>query len=171
MRWQAALLVICKDGVRTAAEEESAQVIRELVEEELGGDLREERIVPDERIEIQAALIEITDYFRPHLVLTIGGSGVGPRDHAPEATMLVVDRTVPGMAEAMRLTAMRRMPEAMLHRGVCGIRGGTLIVNLPGDPHGVHEHFSAILGTLPAALAALSGAASPAAEEAGGDDG
>ncbi|OUM99185.1 MAG: molybdenum cofactor biosynthesis protein [Paenibacillaceae bacterium ZCTH02-B3] len=170
MRWQVALLVTCKGGVRTAAEEESAQVIRELVEEELGGVLREERVVPDERIEIQAALIEIADYYRPHLVLTIGGSGVGPRDHVPEATMLVVDRIVPGMAEAMRRTAMRRMPEAMLHRGVCGIRGGTLIINLPGDPHGVHEHFSAILGTLPAALAAVS-AAAPAVEEAEGGDG
>ncbi|HEY8528087.1 MAG TPA: MogA/MoaB family molybdenum cofactor biosynthesis protein [Paenibacillaceae bacterium] len=170
MRWQVALLVTCKGGVRTPADEESAQVIRELVEEELGGVLTEERVVPDERIEIQAALIEITDYFRPHLVLTIGGSGIGPRDQVPEATMLVVDRTVPGMAEAMRQAAMRRMPEAMLHRGVCGIRGGTLIVNLPGDPRGVHEHFSAILGTLPAALAAVSEAAVPAAEEAGGGE-
>ena len=171
MRWQVALLVTCRGGVRTAAEEESAQVIRELVEEELRGVLTEERVVPDERKEIQAALIEMTDYYRPHLVLTVGGSGVGPRDHVPDATMLVVDRTVPGMAEAMRRKAMRRMPEAMLHRGVCGIRGGTLIVNLPGDPHGVHEHFSAILGTLPEALAAVSGAAAPAAEETEGGNG
>jgi len=170
MRWQVALLVTCKGGVRTADAEESAQVIRELVEEELGGVLTEERVVPDERVEIQAALIEITDYFRPHLVLTIGGAGLGPRDHAPEATMLVVDRAVPGMAEAMRQAAMRRMPEAMLHRGVCGVRGGTLIVNLPGDPRGVHEHFSAILGTLPAALSALSEAATSSAAEGGGED-
>lgn len=159
MRWRVALLTTCSNGMRGADEEASAQVIRELVEEELGGVVIEERIVPDDHAEIRAALIELTDYFRPHLVLTTGGTGLGPRDVTPEATLMVTERSVPGMAEAMRIAAMQRLPRAMLFRGVCGIRGRTLIVNLPGDPKGVHEHLRVILGTLPAALAETSGVA------------
>ncbi|MFC4812811.1 MogA/MoaB family molybdenum cofactor biosynthesis protein [Paenibacillus sp. GCM10023250] len=157
MRWKVALLTASDKGSRGEREDTSAQVIRELVEEELSGEIVDYRIVPDEQDEIMAALIEMTDYFQADLVITTGGTGLAPRDWTPEATLKVVDRIVPGLAEAMRLGAMQRTRRAMLSRGVCGIRGRSLIINLPGSPKGVHENLMAIMDQLPHALNILSG--------------
>jgi molybdenum cofactor synthesis domain-containing protein len=157
MRWKVAILTASDKGSRGEREDTSAQVIRELVEEELGGEIVDYRIVPDEQDEIMAALIEMTDYYKADLVLTTGGTGLGPRDVTPEATLKVADRLVPGMAEAMRMAAMQRTPRAMLSRGVCCIRGTSLIVNLPGSPKGVHENLMAVMDELPHALGVLSG--------------
>ena len=115
-------------------EDTSAQVIRELVEEELSGEIIEYRIVPDEPDEIIAALIELTDYYQVDLVLTTGGTELAVRDVTPEATKRVIEREVPGIAEAMRATVMQKNRSAMLFRGVCGVRGRTLIVNLRVRP-------------------------------------
>ncbi|NBD24425.1 MogA/MoaB family molybdenum cofactor biosynthesis protein [Paenibacillus glycinis] len=157
MRWKVALLTASDKGSRGEREDTSAQVIRELVEEELSGEIVDYRIVPDEQDEIMAALIEMTDYFQADLVITTGGTGLAPRDLTPEATLKVIDRIVPGLAEAMRLGAMQRTRRAMLSRGVCGIRGRSLIINLPGSPKGVHENLMAIMDQLPHALNILSG--------------
>ncbi|TYP68676.1 MogA/MoaB family molybdenum cofactor biosynthesis protein [Paenibacillus methanolicus] len=157
MRWKVALLTASDKGSRGEREDTSAQVIRELVEEELGGDIVDYRIVPDEQDEIMAALIEMADYYRADLVITTGGTGLSPRDWTPEATLKVIDREVPGLAEAMRMGAMQRTRQAMLSRGVCGIRGRSLIINLPGSPKGVHENLMAIMDQLPHALSILSG--------------
>jgi molybdenum cofactor synthesis domain-containing protein len=135
----------------------SAQVIRELVEEELLGAVVDYRVVPAETDEVMAALIEMADYFAADLIVTIGATGVAPRDIAPEATRQVVDKDVPGIAEAIRAYRMSRSPDALWQRGVAGIRGRTLIVNLPGDPKGVHDGMTAILPQLPAGLAMISG--------------
>ncbi|MBM7565173.1 MogA/MoaB family molybdenum cofactor biosynthesis protein [Paenibacillus sacheonensis] len=157
MQWKVALLTASDKGSRGEREDTSAQVIRELVEEELQGEIVDYRIVPDEQDEIMAALIEMTDYFQADLVITTGGTGLAPRDLTPEATLKVIDREVPGLAEAMRLGAMQRTRRAMLSRGVCGIRGRSLIINLPGSPKGVHENLMAIMDQLPHALGILSG--------------
>jgi molybdopterin adenylyltransferase len=157
MRWKVALLTASDKGSRGEREDTSAQVIRELVEEELNGEIVDYRIVPDEQDEITAALIEMTDYFQADLVITTGGTGLAPRDLTPEATLRVIDRQVPGLAEAMRLGAMQRTRRAMLSRGICGIRGRSLIINLPGSPKGVHENLMAIMDQLPHALNILSG--------------
>ncbi|GIP39980.1 molybdenum cofactor biosynthesis protein [Paenibacillus sp. J31TS4] len=157
MGWKVAILTASDKGSRGEREDTSAQVIRELVEEEIHGEIIEYRIVPDEMKEIMASLIEMTDYYRADLIFTTGGTGLAPRDVTPEATMQVIDRVVPGLAEAMRMTAMQKTPQAMLSRGVCGIRGTTLIINLPGSPKGVHENLAAIMDQLPHALQVLSG--------------
>jgi molybdenum cofactor synthesis domain-containing protein len=159
VRWKVAILTASDQGSRGEREDTSAQVIRELVEEEIEGEIVDYRIVPDEMDEIMASLIEMCDYYRADLVFTTGGIGLGPRDVTPEATLKVIDREAPGIAEAMRITAMMKNRRAMLTRGVCGIRGKTLIVNLPGSPKGVHENLAAVMDQLPHALAALKGRA------------
>ncbi len=155
--WKVAILTASDKGSRGEREDTSAQVIRELVEEELGGEIVDYRIVPDEQDEIMAAIIEMTEYYQADLVLTTGGTGLAARDITPEATLKVVDRLVPGLAEAMRMGALQKTRRAMLSRGVCGIRGQTLIINLPGSPKGVHEGLMAIMDQLPHALEIVSG--------------
>jgi molybdopterin adenylyltransferase len=157
MRWKVAILTASDRGFRGEREDTSAQVIRELVEEEIQGEIIEYRVVPDEMDEIMASLIEMTDYYRADLILTTGGTGLAQRDVTPEATLNVVDRVAPGFAEAMRMASMQKTPRAMLSRAVSGIRGKTLIINLPGSPKGVHENLMAIIDQLPHALGILTG--------------
>ncbi|WP_256759023.1 molybdenum cofactor biosynthesis protein B [Cohnella sp. WQ 127256] len=157
MRWKVALLTASDKGSRGEREDTSAQVIRELIEEELHGDIVDYRIVPDDQDEIRAALIEMADYFQADLVLTTGGVGLAYRDVTPEATLMIAERIVPGIPEAMRATVTQRSREGILFRGICAIRGRTLILNLPGDPKGVHDHLMAIMDILPEALDQVKG--------------
>jgi molybdopterin adenylyltransferase len=92
-----------------------------------------------------------------NLILTTGGTGLAPRDNTPEATRAVIEKEVPGMAEAMRVGSLQNTPTAMLSRGVCGTRGNTLIINLPGSPNAVRECFAIIRPTLQHAVNLLAG--------------
>lgn len=157
MRWKVALLTASDKGSRGEREDTSAQVVRELVEEELHGDIVDYRIVPDDQDEIRAALIEMADYYHADLVLTTGGTELAIRDVTPEATLMVAERIVPGIPEAMRAAMMARSRKGMLFRGICAVRGRTLILNLPGDPKGVHEHLMAVMDMLPEALDQVKG--------------
>ncbi len=113
--------------------------------------------VPDEQAEIRGILTSWADHNAADLVLTTGGTGVSPRDVTPEATLGVVDRLVPGMAEAMRAASMSKTPHAMISRAVVGIRGRTLIVNLPGSPKGAKENLETLLPALDHAIAKIQG--------------
>ena len=157
MRWKVGILTASDKGARGEREDTSAQVIRELVEEELQGEVIDYRVVPDEMDEIMAALIEMSDYYQADLIITTGGTGLGPRDVTPEATKKVIDREVPGFAEAMRFYTMQKTKRAILSRGVSGIRGKTLIINLPGSPKGVFENLQSVIDQIPHALMVLSG--------------
>jgi len=113
--------------------------------------------VPDEPGQIVAALLRYADELGLALVLTTGGTGLSPRDNTPEATAQVIERPVPGMAEAMRAEGLKHTPHAMLSRGLAGARGATLIINLPGSPRGALESLEAVLPALPHALEKLGG--------------
>ena len=129
------------------------------VRETLGADftLAHERIMPDDPAALQAELIELADRRRIPLVLTSGGTGLGPRDRTPQATSAVLDYEVPGIGEAMRAASSAFVKTAMLSRAVAGVRGTTLIVNLPGSPKAVRETLGVLLGALPHALDLLAG--------------
>jgi molybdopterin adenylyltransferase len=92
-----------------------------------------------------------------NLILTTGGTGFSPRDNTPEATLKIIEREAPGLAEAMRMETLKQTPMAMISRGVCGIRTGTLIINLPGSPKAVRESFAVIAPVLKHAIALLGG--------------
>jgi len=113
------------------------------------------RIVPDEQSEIQKAIVELSGKAR--LVATTGGTGIAPRDVTPEATRAVCDRLVEGIPERMRAEGVKKTPRAVLSRGVCGIRGKTLILNLPGSPKGAVESLSAVMDLLPHMLDLIAG--------------
>ena len=112
-------------------------------------------VVPDETAQISTALCDAAQ--QAALVVTTGGTGIGPRDVTPEATRAVCDRIVDGIAERMRSLGSQNTPLAALSRGVCGTRGRTLILNLPGSPRGAVQSLDAVLDLLPHALALLAG--------------
>lgn len=120
-------------------------------------------VVPDELEALSREMIDMADNLEVDLILTTGGTGLGPRDVTPEATLAVVDRQVPGIAEAMRAKSLEKTNRAMLSRAVAGTRGRTLIINLPGSPKGVQECLEVVLPALEHGLAILKGEASECA--------
>lgn len=131
-------------------------LIRRLMEA-AGYTVGEAVVIPDEAQQIEATLIAFADRHALPLVLTTGGTGLGPRDVTPEATRRVIQREVPGVPEAMRAVTAAQNPLAWLSRGIAGLRGRTLIVNLPGSPRAVEECLRALLPLVPHALSMIAG--------------
>ena len=149
-----AAVVTVSDGVAAGErDDESGRLLVELLEAERYD--VEHRVVPDERPQISAAIRELSRTAR--LILTTGGTGVSPRDITPEATKSVLDRPVPGIAEAIRADAISKTPHGLLGRGVAGVRGQTLVVNLPGSPGGCRDGFALLKPALEHALRLIAG--------------
>jgi molybdenum cofactor synthesis domain-containing protein len=125
--------------------------------EKLGARVAATEIISDDIDLISSKLREYADRGDINLVLTTGGTGFAPRDNTPEATRSIIEKEAPGLAELMRLKSLDQTPLAPLSRSVCGIRGTTLIINLPGSPRGAVENFTAIRSALPHGIALLSG--------------
>jgi molybdenum cofactor synthesis domain-containing protein len=155
--WRVGILTVSDRGYLGEYRDVSGPVIRELITKQLAASVELEAIVPDEREIIAGTLLVWADEVGLDLVLSTGGTGFAPRDVTPEATADVIDRAAPGLAEAMRAASLAITPHAMLSRAVAGIRGHTLIVNLPGSPKAARENLETILPALPHALELLHG--------------
>ena len=141
-------------GARGLREDTSVHLIKETLQA-AGFDVRRYEIVSDEHQIIEEKLRRWADEDGLDLIVTTGGTGLTSRDVTPEATLAVVQRQVPGMAEAMRIKTLKNTPMAMISRSVVGIRGRTLIINLPGSPKGVKECLAVVLPVIPHALEML----------------
>lgn len=150
------VLTISDSGAKGERADTSGENIRSLVAQLPDAVISAGAIIPDERDQIAATLREWSDEKRLNLVLTTGGTGLAPRDVTPEATLAVIDRAAPGIAEAMRAMSVQHTPYGMLSRGVAGTRGSTLIINLPGSPKAVKECLEYILPVLPHAINLLA---------------
>ncbi len=157
-----AVLTMSDKGSRGEREDESGPMLQELLREE-GYQLRAYRIVPDQIEAIAATLMEWVDQDGIDLILTTGGTGVSPTDLTPEAMRRVLDKEIPGMAEAMRAASLLKTPHAVLSRGLAGIRGTSLIINLPGSKRAAMENITVLLPALPHALDKIKGSSSDCA--------
>jgi len=153
-----AVLTISDRAAAGDYEDLGGPAVADYVNDQLAGRVVATAVVPDEQDAISARLRSWADSREIDLILTTGGTGVAPRDITPEATRDIIERDVPGLAEAMRAASCQITPYAMLSRGIAGIRGRTLIINLPGNPKAIGENLDVITLVLPHAVALLQDA-------------
>lgn len=153
MKYRVSIITVSDKGSKGEREDLSGKVIAEMLSS--WAELVSYRIVPDEKEIIKMAINEELE--KADLILTNGGTGLHPRDVTPDATLEIIDKQIPGIAEAMRLEGLKKTKTAMLSRAVAGIKGRTLIINLPGSPKAVRESLEAIMDALPHAIDKIKG--------------
>ena len=154
--FSAGIITVSDKGSRGEREDLSGPAIEELLTP-LPAEVKFYTVIPDDTGAIATTLRECTDDRALDLIVTTGGTGVGPRDVTPEATREVIEKEIPGMAEVMRFEGLKKTPHAMISRAVVGTRGQSLIVNLPGSPKAVKENLSALLPALSHAIDKIKG--------------
>ncbi len=154
-----AVITASDRSARGERDDLSGKVIQEMIESQ-GWRVMYYGVVPDEKDRLKQEMIRLADREAASLILTTGGTGLAPRDFTPEATLEVIDKTVPGISEAMRQESLKKTPHAMLSRAVCGMRGKTLIVNLPGSPKAVRECLEIVIPVIPHAVELMQGSVS-----------
>lgn len=155
-RFKAAVITVSDHGAAGLREDKSGEAAKRILAEN-GYDLAVYRVMPDEEDELAEALAALCDQGAADLIITTGGTGFSPRDRTPEATLKVIERQAGGIVQAMLFNSLKITPRAMLSRAVAGLRGGTLIVNLPGSPKAVEENLSWIIASLGHGLEVLKG--------------
>jgi len=153
---KAVAITVSDRCARGEQEDVSGRALVELLSE-AGSDIVAHEVLADDLEPLAERLRHLAERSDVNLIVTTGGTGFGPRDNTPEATLRVIEREAPGLAEAMRAESLKHTPMAMISRGVCGIRAGTLIINLPGSPKAVRESFAVIQPVLNHAIALLAG--------------
>lgn len=153
---QAVIITVSDACSRGEREDTSGAALVELLGE-IHAEIVAREILSDDLEPLSGRLRTYSDRNDVNLIMTTGGTGFSPRDNTPEATLRIIERSAPGLAEAMRIETLPSTRMAMLSRGVCGIRSGTLIVNLPGSPKGVRESFAVIKPVLSHAIGLLIG--------------
>lgn len=157
-----AILTISDKGARGERVDGTGPAIKNVLEGS-GYNISYYKIVPDEMQDIEKELTYMCDELKVDLILTNGGTGFSARDITPEATRNIIEKYVPGIGEAMRMKSLEITPKAMLSRGISGIRGQTLIINLPGSPKGAVENLQFVLPAIPHGISILKGEASECA--------
>ncbi len=152
----AAVVTVSDKGYAGEREDVSGPLLADLLHK-MGVEVVSQAIVPDEQFDIKRVLTALSDEMQVDLIVTTGGTGLTPRDITPEATGAIIERKVPGLAEVLRFDGYRKTPFAVLSRGVAGTRGGTLIINLPGNPKAVREGMETLAPILPHAIKMLRG--------------
>lgn len=150
------ILTISDKGFKGERDDRSGQVIKDCLSV-LNSHVAKYEIIPDKEAMIKSKLTDWADEGNLDIILTTGGTGLGPRDVTPEATLSVVDKIVPGIGEAMRAETFKVTPTAILSRAVAGVRGRCLILNLPGSPKAVRECLDAVLPVIPHAIEIIKG--------------
>jgi molybdopterin adenylyltransferase len=152
----AGILTLSDKGAKGEREDLSGPALRKWLDQR-GVQTSIYEMIPDEEKLISAKLMEWADTANLDIILTTGGTGVSPRDVTPDATLTVLDRVIPGFGELMRMRSLAKTPTAALSRAVAGIRGRTLIINLPGSPRGAVENIEAVWDAVPHAVAKIQG--------------
>ena len=152
-----AVVITASDACARGEREDASGAALVQLLTDLGAEIVATKILSDDLDPLIETLIDFADRDDVNLIITTGGTGLGPRDNTPEATRLVIEREAPGIAEAIRAESLKVTPMAMISRGVCGVRSGALIVNLPGSPKAVQESFAVIAPVLPHAMDLLAG--------------
>jgi len=160
-----AVVITASDACARGERDDASGIALVQLLTDLGAEIVATKILSDDLDPLIEALIDFADRDDVNLIITTGGTGLGPRDNTPEATQLIIEREAPGMAEAIRGESLKVTPMAMISRGVCGVRSGALIVNLPGSPKAVKESFAVIAPVLPHAMDLLAGRTSHRNEE------
>jgi molybdenum cofactor synthesis domain-containing protein len=153
---QAVVITVSDACSRGERKDESGELLAQLLTE-IGAQVVATKILSDDLDPLADALKEFANRDDVNLIVTTGGTGLAPRDNTPEATLKVIEREAPGLAEAMRNETLKQTPMAMISRGVCGVYSNTLIINLPGSPKAVSESFAVIAPVLAHAVALLAG--------------